>query len=370
VSDFDDLTRVLDATAHPATNGAKVSIPPRIAPETGGNEIFEAEGLPFAPLDEVLQNVPPEPSWVIQGYVAPSAITLVAGRPKVGKSTLVCAALAAVARGEQFAGLETQRAGFLLLTEERYDTLAEKARLFDLVSFRQPPSPIGGGNETAVHALMRHCAGTTPWPQVVEEAVAYCSRHGLALLAVDTLDRWTGLRGDAENAAGAVNEVLEPLQYAAASGLAVLLVSHQRKSSGEFGEAVRGSNALTGGVDVVLELERPSRGLQLSNHTRVLRAMSRFSTTPEELFVELEDGGFSAIENPEQMRADGERERVLALLEELGETTTDALGDELDLPKPTVRRHLGTLRDHGRVARTGEGKKGSPFLWRPALGES
>jgi hypothetical protein len=69
------------------------------------------------------------------------------------------------------------------------------------------------------------------------------------------------------------------------------------RQDGEFGDAVRGSNALTAGVDVVLELERPSRGLQLSSHARVLRAVSRFSTTPEELFLELDDRGFSPIEN-------------------------------------------------------------------------
>jgi predicted ArsR family transcriptional regulator len=70
------------------------------------------------------------------------------------------------------------------------------------------------------------------------------------------------------------------------------------------------------------------------------------------------------------MRADGERERVLTALEQLGEATAEAVADELDLSGPTVRRHLGTLRDRGRVVRTGEGKKGSPFLWRPSLGES
>ena len=165
---------------------------------------------------------------------------------------------------------------------------------------------------------MRHDAGTTPWPEVVRQAMAYCARHELGLLVVDTFDRWTGLRG-AENAAGAVNEALEPLQYAAAAGLAVLLVSHQRKSSGEFGEAVRGSSALTGGVDVVVELERPSRALELGSHARVLRAVSRFSSTPEELYVELDEHGFVTIESPEQVKTDAERERLLAMLEEVVE---------------------------------------------------
>jgi hypothetical protein len=126
---------------------------------------------------------------------------------------------------------------------------------------------------------MRHDAGTIGWPELVRQAMAYCHQHQLGVLFVHTWDRWTGLRGDLENAAGAVNEALEPLQYAAAGGLAVVLVTHQRKSLGEFGEAVRGSTALTGGVDIVVELERPPASLALGN-TREPSAPSLASPRP------------------------------------------------------------------------------------------
>jgi hypothetical protein len=212
---------------------------------------------------------------------------------------------------------------------------------------------------------MRHDAGATAWPEIIRQAIAYCTEHGLGVLVVDTFDRWTGLRGDAENAAGSVNEALEPLQYAAAARLAVLLVSHQRKSSGEFGEAVRGSSALTGGVDIVVELERPSRALQLSSHARVLRAVSRFSSTPEELHFELDEhNGFELVENPEQRRADSERARVLAEVDTRSEpVSSDDLAEKLELDKRAVRRYLNDLLGNELVRRTGAGKKNSPYLW-------
>jgi len=345
---------------------AKVSIPPPIDKESGGIETTSEGELPFAPLAPLLENVPPEPDWRVRGYLAPRAVALFAGRPKVGKSTLVFAMLAKLVAGAPFVGLETVPAGVLLLTEERRDTLAEKARILGLVSFRHTVSPIGGGNELApVHALMRHDAGTTPWPEIVRQAIAYCTQHGLGVLVVDTFDRWAGLRGDAENAAGHVNEVLEPLQYAAAAGLAVLLVSHQRKSGGEFGEAVRGSNALTGAVDVIVELERAPRTLQLGSQVRVLRTVSRFTSTPEELFVELEDNGFAAIESPEQAKADAERERVLEALEDADEPIgADEIATDLELTKSSTRRYLNEFLDRGLVTRSGAGKRGDPYLWR------
>ena len=83
-----------------------------------------------------------------------------------------------------------------------------------------------------VHVLMRHQVGTAEWPEVVRQGVDYCSRHELGVLAVDTFDRWTGLYGDTENTAGAVNEAMVPFHAAAAAGLAVLVNGHQRKSAG------------------------------------------------------------------------------------------------------------------------------------------
>ena len=317
---------------------------PRVPPESH---------LPFQPLAVLVEKAPAEPEWRWRGYVARYAVALLAGRPKVGKSTLTVALVAAAMRGESFLGLEAKTRGVLLLTEERRDTLSEKARILGLMD-----------EEVAVYVLTRHDAGNTPWPEIVRQALAFCTERSLDVLLVDTLDRWTGLRGDAENAAGAVNEVMEPLQFAAAAGLAVLVVSHQRKSAGEYGEAVRGSNAFTGAVDVVIELERASRSLQLGSHARVLRAVSRFTSTPEELFLELADDGFVPISDVAEKKADAERAEVLEVLEGHDEPVpVSVLDDECELSGRALRRRLTELRTRGLAIRTGAGVKGDPYLW-------
>jgi DNA-binding transcriptional ArsR family regulator len=343
--------------------GHQNSFPP-LGNRPGGNEnVSEPYVFSATPIESLLENVPPEPEWKVRGYVATYALTLLAGRPKVGKSTLVFALLAQLVAGEPFGGLETDAAGVLLLSEERRDTLAEKARILGIVSFPPPTSPSGGNNKNRpLHVLMRHDAGAVAWPELVRQAMTYCHQHKLGVLVIDTWDRWTSLRGDSENAAGAVNEALEPLQYAAASGLAVLIVTHQRKSAGEFGDAVRGSNALVGGVDTVVELERPLASFALGAHARVLRAVSRFSSTPEELFLELDEvnNGFTVIESPEQVKAAAERMRVADVA---GGGTSKEIAEEVELPEPTVRRHLKALQEAGHLERAGSGKRGDPFRW-------
>jgi hypothetical protein len=251
-------------------------------------EIEGTLALPFAPISSALAGTPERPDWVWDGYVAPRAVTLLAGRPKVGKSTLLFAFAAAVTRGHLLLDSPTRSARILLLSEERGDTLREKRERWGL--------------NDDVHLLMRHQAPGSKWPEIVEQAVAHCSEHHLDVLAVDTWDKWAGLGGDSENSSGAVLEALKPLADAAGGGLAVIISAHERKSYGEYGEAVRGSNALTGAVDVIVEIERAK--LAEGGTARVLRTVSRFDQAPpDELVVLLDEQGYQARGNLADMRA-------------------------------------------------------------------
>jgi predicted ATP-dependent serine protease len=309
------------------------------------------EPPPFALLSDVIENTPEEPNWLFEGYVAPGSLTLLAGRPKAGKSTLLFALFRALAAGEPFVGLETRKSGILLLTEERQDTLAEKARMFGL-------------QETGLHVLMRYQSPTVQWVDLVRHAILHCRQHELALLAIDTLDKWTGLKGDSENSSGAVTEALSPLLYAAGSGLAVVASTHQRKGAGEHGEAVRGSNALVGAADIVIELERLPESMD-AKHSRVLRSQSRFTTTPEELVVELDEHeGYLARGNTATLKADTEREQIVAVLSVLEEATAEKLHEETELPESTCRKRANQLTKKETLVREGKGGKTDPHRWR------
>jgi len=130
--------------------------------------------LPFRTPDQLLAYTPSDTPWLWRGFLAKQTVTLLAGRPKVGKSTLTFALLAALERGEPFLGQATIPTKAVVLTEERAATLAAKLRKYPL---------------TSCEFLLRdECR--LPWPLVVEAAVQRAKETGAELLVVDTVAAW------------------------------------------------------------------------------------------------------------------------------------------------------------------------------------
>jgi hypothetical protein len=311
---------------------------PGIDSATKENNVVETKvegslSLPFAPIREGLAGEGDEPPWVVRGYVAHSAVTLWSGWPKVGKSTLLFALVSSLQEGTPFLGLPTTESGVLLLTEERKGTLVSKVQRWNL--------------NGSVHCLRRQQALEASWSSVVHQATVHCHRHGLGVLVVDTFSEWTRIGN--ENEAGEILASVGALQLAAATGLAVIVASHQRKAPGRFGEAVRGSNALTGAVDIVVELER-SLSFREPN-VRVLRAVSRYDETPDDLVIALTDEGYEVRGDSETAKAEEEAESILSALDGLGSATTDDLAETSELHASKVRRHASRLFEAERIGR-------------------
>jgi hypothetical protein len=310
--------------------------------------------LTFAPISEAIAAAPPSPDWTWYGYGALGSVTGLVARPKDGKTTLVCGLLQAQGEGADFLGLATRSVRTVLLSEERESTLREKVQRWGL------------GDH--VDVLLRHQARGVPWEEVVRQAVAHAQAVGAAQLVVDTFAAWAGLGGDTENSAGAMLQAAEPLLDAAANGLAVLVSVHRRKSGGEFGEGIRGSSALAGVLDVIIELERPKADIADAGATRILRAVSRYEDTPVEVVVRLtEEHGYEVCGDLPTARTADERTRVLDALDGSA-LTGEEVATKAGLPKGRAFKRLNELLGLGKVERRGEGKRASPYLWRIAAG--
>ncbi len=312
--------------------------------------------LPFVTAEDLANALESQPSYVQEPYLVSGASTLLSAKVKTGKTTLALAMIKAIRAGAPLLGFPPGKRGpVILLTEQGRQSLREALRRAGLLDDRD------------LHILFWNQVATKPWSEVVAQVVKKAAELEAVALVVDTIHQWSGLTGDQENSSGSTLEAVKPLQLAAATGLSVLIVAHDRKSGGEVGDTARGSSALPGAVDIVLSLRRV-KGLPSS--VRKIEAISRFDDTPAELTIELTDDGFISRDSS---RASAEDKAALVLLkilpsDERGSIDMDALQEQLKpqgISRTSIQGALTTLAAEGKCCRKGEGKRNKPFLyWR------
>jgi len=313
--------------------------------------------IPYRTPLEVAASTSESPDWLLHGYLALGAITEVDGKIKSsGKTTLVTHLVAAVLDGQPFLGQPTMKTNVVYLTEQTPGPFREALTRAGLLL---------RGSE--LRLVFRAEVAQRPWPQLVAQVAADAKRDGYGLLVVDTLGKLAQVKE--ENDAGEGGRVMAPLQDAAHNGMAVLVCRHERKGGGEVGESGRGSSAISGDVDVILQLRRPE-GNQPTNR-RVIESLSRYSETPEKVVIELNEAGFVLLGDEEAVTLNDALRKVSAylggLFEQNESATLDELVSELDMTRAAIQRAIKELRHRGEIQEFtddgGKARKGHPLRY-------
>jgi hypothetical protein len=316
--------------------------------EVGQNRI-----LRFKSGAEIAMEILEHAEWILPGLVVRGGITELGAKVKAGKTTLIMSLVRAVVDGLEFLGQPTSRTPTVYLTEQ------------PMVSFRQAMERAGLLGNPDFHVLQHTDTRGLTWPEVVEQAARKCKQVGAKLLVIDTLPQFAGLKGDSENNSGDALAAMDPLSRAAAAGIGIILVRHERKSGGDVGDSGRGSSAFAGAVDIVLSLRRPEGNAKKTH--RVLQALSRFSETPAELLIELTETGYISLGDPHDTAVREAKDSILAVAASEPEAVDlKSLIESADVSRATAQRALKELLEEGALAKVGEGRKGDPFkYWRP-----
>jgi hypothetical protein len=298
--------------------------------------------------------------WLWDGYLAFGKVTLLTSLWKMGKTTLLSVLLAKLKAGGELAGRPVRAGRAVVVTEESPDYWTERGdRLaldpdlgFYCQPFRAKPTP-------------------AEWDDLMGDTESLVSDAGVNLVVIDPLA--TFLPGHSEGSAGAMMAALLPLQTLTKRGAAVLLLHHPRKEESDLGHAARGSEALSGHADILLEL-RPYPHAGEADRRRRLCGLSRFAETPRQMILELTAAGTdyaclgevaeeAFASNWEVLRT------VLAAAEE--KLSRRQILDrwpvvEVRPDENTLWRWLERAVADGRLQRCGNGYRGRPFeYWLP-----
>jgi AAA domain-containing protein len=216
-------------------------------------------------------------NWLWRGYLAPGTVTLLTSQWKAGKTTLLAILLDRMRQGGDLAGLPVRAGRAVVLSEESPALWSSRSEKFDF-----------GTHVCWVCRPFRGKPRPAQWLGLIDDLVTLHGEQPFDLLAIDPLASF--LPGRSENSADAVLDALLPLQRLTERGVAVLGQHHPRKKAGPAGTAARGSGALSGHADILIEMHWQGEPSETDRRRR-LYAWSRHEETPRQLVIELNPAG-------------------------------------------------------------------------------
>ena len=286
------------------------------------------------------------------GCIARRHTTLFSALMKSGKSTLLGLLLKALQSGSPFLGRKTQASRVLVISEESTDIWVARRDALGLAGVQVLSKPLMG--KPSLRA----------WESFIGHIASHARASKADLVVIDTLGKFAPWK--CENDAAEVQATLNPLDRITSDGAGLLCFHHagNNESKGQ-GTLSRGSTALPGAVDIILEMKR-FRPEEKADRRRVISGWGRFDDIPDEVVIELANDGLS-------YRAEGDRKAVAGrelhadllflLPTEPPGLTADELHDGLPEANRAKRATLVSALMGGvgtEWQSSGTGKKGSP----------
>jgi hypothetical protein len=307
----------------------------------------QQQAKPKAPLTaaEGLQAMAFDPiKYVVPGVIV-EGLTLLAGKPKIGKSWLLLHAAIAVSRGGFTLGEIHCPEGDVLYCALEDNLRRLKSRMGRLIT---------DPNEQWPKRLVFQCE----MPRLSQGGLGVlkdwiCNAPDPRLIVIDTLAMVKAPRGKDANAYDADYAALVDLRaFAAEHHVSVVVVHHLRKMDADDAfDTVSGTLGLTGAPDSILILKRDGSG------NIVLHGRGRdLSDIEVAMMFNKEACTWTIMGDAAQFRNDTRRGAVLAAMAELGEASAGEIAAVARMKVNSVTQTLVRLVRDGAVRRVERGK--------------
>lgn len=263
--------------------------------------------------------------FAVEGYIA-EGLTLLAGKPKIGKSWMAIDFAMAIATGGLALGSIPCEQGPVLYCalEDNHRRLQRRMLKLYGITDRWPAS------FHFTTSMKRLDEG------LLDDLRAWIETYEPRLVIIDTL---ASVRPQSKRESGysADYEALAPLQVLAGElSVAIVLVHHLRKMHGDDPfDMISGTTGLTGAVDAALVLHRGSNGPTLYGRGREIEEV--------EVAVEFSGGAWKILGDPSAVRRSDERKAIIKVLADTSKPLgpkeiSEALGETENNIKQLLRK--------------------------------
>jgi hypothetical protein len=272
--------------------GPRISI---AANDNKASNIIDAQtllGLEFPPIN-----------FVLPGYIA-EGLTLLGGRPKLGKSWMALGCCIAAASGGTYLGQECEPGDVIYLAlEDNRRRLKDRIRTLLYQPFKSAHPDLS--RLSLVTEAPRINAGLIESLDIWRTSVT-----NPRLVVIDTLAMVRPPKGRNQDSYDADYAALSPLQkWAGEHRLAVVVVTHVRKmEASDPLEMISGTNGITGASDSILVLNRDSDGPKLYGRGRDIEDIEKA--------LRFESGRWTVLGDADEVRRSDQRKKILAAFDE------------------------------------------------------
>jgi hypothetical protein len=285
-------------------------------------------------------------SWVVDGLLPSAGFSIMAAKPKVGKSTLARDLALSIAQGRSFLDRAvTQGPVIYLALEEKRGEVRRHFR--DMGAKGDEPIFIYSGQVPA---------------DAIEQITEAVKQIKPVLVIIDPLFRFTKVKDT--SAYAEITAALEPLLLLSReTGTHVLCIHHLSKGNGQGGDSLLGSTAIFGSVDTLILLKR-------HDSYRTIKSIQRYGTDLPETILNFDSDQRTVTVGKSKEDTDLEnlKESLLDYLSSSGEPLTEAvISEEVEGRTAVKRKALREFVAEGTVTRTGKGGKSDPFKYSCSL---
>lgn len=284
----------------------------------------------------------PEPKWIIPEII-PEGLTLLAGKPKIGKSWLCLAqAIATACGGSAFGRIEVEQGAVLYLALE--DSLRRLRARMNVLMDMSEARP-----RNLMFDTLENTAGWNIGNGGIDRMRRITDENpNLRMIVVDTFKKIRPMKVGRGNDYDRDYEDLVPLQeFAHQAGIGLVVVHHTRKmKADDIIDEVSGSTGLTGAADTILVLTR-SR----SEADGVLHVTGR-DVEEQELALQKNSTSqlWTILGDAKDVERTESRRKIMETVRQHGELKPKEVADLMGGNPSTIRTMMSKMVDDDELA--------------------
>jgi hypothetical protein len=283
----------------------------------------------------------PEPRWAINNLI-PEGLTIMAGRPKVGKSWLALIWAITKSKPTRTFGFNPGKQGKVLYIglEDSKRRLQKRIRKImeyaedpnfpdDLLYYIEFPRVDRGGIENLEALLQIH--------------------PDISVVIIDTLGKFKPVSNTKQIYDADVEYLSRLHRLAHTYHIALILIHHTRKAiSDDWVDDISGTTGVAGTADTLMLLQKQSRGAI----NAILNCSGR-DVTEREIALRSEDQVWFMIGDAAEVAKTQKRQEVINAVVTLGPASAQEIADHLQINRTTIAMRLSRMVEDGELVRNG-----------------